>query len=199
MAYDKVVDSTKLDAGLKAIADSVRAKSGTSAQLNFPDGFTDAVKAIQTSKPEQTKAVKITQNGTTTVTPDSGNVLSSVVVNVNVPDSKDTEDALIERSLSVYENNRVKTVGAYTLYRSNLTSIHFDAATTIATSAFEYCTKLTIVSFPKVKTVLSSVFANCAALQAAEFHEVESFSSGVFAYDKALKKLVIRTASKVVL
>ena len=37
------------------------------------------------AKPEQSKTVNITSNGTQTVTPDSGKVLSSVVINTNVP------------------------------------------------------------------------------------------------------------------
>lgn len=37
------------------------------------------------AKPEQSKTVNITANGTQTVTPDSGKVLSSVVINTNVP------------------------------------------------------------------------------------------------------------------
>ena len=37
------------------------------------------------AKPEQSKTVNITANGTQTITPDSGKVLSSVVINTNVP------------------------------------------------------------------------------------------------------------------
>ena len=37
------------------------------------------------AKPEQSKTINITANGTQTVTPDSGKVLSSVVINTNVP------------------------------------------------------------------------------------------------------------------
>lgn len=37
------------------------------------------------AKPEQSKTVNVTENGTQTVTPDSGKVLSSVVINTNVP------------------------------------------------------------------------------------------------------------------
>lgn len=46
MAYDKVVDSAQLDADLTAVADAIRAKGGTDAQLAFPSGFVSAVQAI---------------------------------------------------------------------------------------------------------------------------------------------------------
>ena len=44
----KLVNATSLDAGLTSIADAIRDKGGTSADLAFPDGFVDAVDAIQT-------------------------------------------------------------------------------------------------------------------------------------------------------
>ncbi len=48
MAYDKVVDSSVLNAGLTKIADAIRAKGGTSGQLAFPDGMAAAIEAIET-------------------------------------------------------------------------------------------------------------------------------------------------------
>lgn len=47
MAYDKVVDSSVLDAGLLQIANAIREKGGTSAGLTFPGGMAAAVAAIE--------------------------------------------------------------------------------------------------------------------------------------------------------
>lgn len=47
MAYDKVVDSSVLDAGLKQIADAIREKGGTSDNLAFPAGMAEAIAAIE--------------------------------------------------------------------------------------------------------------------------------------------------------
>lgn len=47
MAIDKAVDSSQLNAGLKAVADAIREKGGTSGALMFPGGFADAIAAIQ--------------------------------------------------------------------------------------------------------------------------------------------------------
>ena len=47
MAYDKVVDSAVLDAGLKQIADAIREKGGTSDNLAFPTAMADAIVAIE--------------------------------------------------------------------------------------------------------------------------------------------------------
>lgn len=48
MAIDKAVDSQQLDAGLTSIADSIRAKGGTTDALTFPGGFAAAISAIAT-------------------------------------------------------------------------------------------------------------------------------------------------------
>ena len=48
MALDKLVDSTQLDAGLTSVADAIRTKGGTTAQMAFPAGFVSAVEAIGT-------------------------------------------------------------------------------------------------------------------------------------------------------
>ena len=47
MAYDKVIDSAKLDTDLTTVADAIRAKGGTTDPLSFPTGFADAISAIQ--------------------------------------------------------------------------------------------------------------------------------------------------------
>ena len=48
MALDKVVDSAVLDAGMKSVADAIRAKAGITDLLAWPDGFKAAVEGIQT-------------------------------------------------------------------------------------------------------------------------------------------------------
>lgn len=46
MALDKLVDSTQLDADLTSVANAIRTKGGTSAQLAFPAGFVQAIGSI---------------------------------------------------------------------------------------------------------------------------------------------------------
>ena len=47
MAMDKAVDSAQLNADLTTVADAIRTKGGTQAQLAFPAGFVSAVQAIE--------------------------------------------------------------------------------------------------------------------------------------------------------
>lgn len=46
MAVDKLVDSTQLDADLTSIANAIRTKGGTSAQMAFPAGFISSIQNI---------------------------------------------------------------------------------------------------------------------------------------------------------
>ena len=46
MAFDKVVDSAALDAGMTLVADAIRSKGGTNAPILFPSGFAAAINAL---------------------------------------------------------------------------------------------------------------------------------------------------------
>lgn len=50
MAYDKVIDSSVLDANLTSVANAIRSKGGTSASLAFPAGFINAISRMETGK-----------------------------------------------------------------------------------------------------------------------------------------------------
>lgn len=71
MALDKAVDSAQLNADLTAVADAIRTKGGTSAQLAFPDGFASAVQAIQTGTELQ---IIVTVKSGATVTATKGSL-----------------------------------------------------------------------------------------------------------------------------
>ena len=78
MALDKAVDSAQLNADLTAVADAIRTKGGTSAQLAFPDGFVSVVQAIQTG-PELQIIVTVTSGATVTATKGSLSVSGTSV------------------------------------------------------------------------------------------------------------------------
>ena len=82
MAVDKLVDSTQLNTDLTSVANAIRTKGGTSAQMAFPAGFVSAVQAIPTgTTPTGTKQISITANGT--VTEDVA-AYANAEINVNV-------------------------------------------------------------------------------------------------------------------
>lgn len=78
MAYDKVVDSASLDSKLTQVADAIRTKGNTSADLQFPSGFISAIQAIQTGT-ELKIVVSVTSGATVTATKGSLSVSGTAV------------------------------------------------------------------------------------------------------------------------
>lgn len=89
MAYDKVVDSASLDSKLTQVADAIRTKGNTSADLQFPSGFISAIQAIQTGT-ELKIVVSVTSGATVTATKGSLSVSGTSVdgtCTLNVPEA----------------------------------------------------------------------------------------------------------------
>ena len=63
MAVDKLVDSAQLNSDLTSVANAIRTKGGTSAQLAFPSGFVSAVQNIPTGGITPTGTKQISANG----------------------------------------------------------------------------------------------------------------------------------------
>ena len=110
------MENTNLEA-LNALIEKIRAGEGTAesnlealnmlcvlsggtgkAKSNL-EALNELLTVFEAAKPEQAKSVAITENGTTTVTPDDGHVLSSVNVDVNVPSKPEQT-----KSVSITEN-----------------------------------------------------------------------------------------------
>ena len=78
MAYDKVVDSASLDSKLTQVADAIRTKGNTGADLQFPSGFISAIQAIQTGT-ELKIVVSVTSGATVTATKGSLSVSGTAI------------------------------------------------------------------------------------------------------------------------
>ena len=90
---------------LTGVANAIRTKKGTTAKIN-PQNFETEIGSITGSKPEQEKPITITINGSQTVTPDEGKVLSKVTITTNVP-ATPTEEKTVELALA--NGNQVLT------------------------------------------------------------------------------------------
>ena len=77
MADYKVTDSE-----LTSVANAIRTKGGTQAQLEWPTGFSNAVAAIPSGSATLIEK-SITQNGTYNASSDNADGYSKVIVNVS--------------------------------------------------------------------------------------------------------------------
>lgn len=103
---------------LTDVADSIRSKTGKTALIPCAD-FDTEIESIQTGGSLQTKTVTVTQNGTTTILPDSGyDGLEEVDLTVNVSGGGDTPS-----SEYVVENVNFLDYDGKTLYSYTLSEI----------------------------------------------------------------------------
>ena len=165
MAIDKLVDSTQLDSDLTSVANAIRNKGGTSAQLAFPAEFVSAVEAIETG------GGGYSADGLATNTEPSGHVeLSNSVksigdyafynkplTTIHAPEvtaiaagafSYSGLTVLDDASFPKYTNNKTKCFN-----NSKLETIKNTKLTGIQVSAFESCKQLTTVCLPNVTTI----------------------------------------------
>lgn len=92
------------------------------------------------------------------------------------------EDGLVEKSLTSYTNNRVSTIGAHAMRGSDITSVEFAEATTIADYAFYSITTLTSAKVPKAATLGREAFRGCSSLAEIALPSVESIGVDCFRY-----------------
>jgi hypothetical protein len=139
MAYDKVVDSAALDAGLTSVADAIREKGGTSASLAFPQGFVDAIGNISVGGEDNLPTVI------------SGGTLGDYVDNTS---TKLRQWAFyFYKGITSFSSNSLERVdGACFRYCSNLESINLPNLTSAVVGGdnFANCSKLSGIVLPKI-------------------------------------------------
>lgn len=192
MAVDKLVDSTQLDADLTSVANAIRTKGGTSAQLAFPAGFVSAVHAIPTGGTATLISKSITENGTYNAAIDNADGYSSVTVNVQGSGGY-TNDDFADRTKPVGVVNVPADVREgsgegnlkwqYLLAgRAGITTVNFPYTTIVPTGFCLRCTSLTQINAPLVTTMFGNAFQLCSGLVYAVFPKLKSFQgSSAFA------------------
>lgn len=175
MAAYKVVDSEQLDSDLTAIADSIRAKSGTAESLNFPAGFKSAIDSLEVSSGEVGKPYidtsKITnfayfcayrrfENYSEALElMDTSNLTSSANM------FQQCGDLIVAPLINT---SKATTIGSMFYYCSKLKNIPFldISSCTNFSRAFAYCEALESVSFTTAKGDFSTdSFMRCFDLQ----------------------------------
>jgi hypothetical protein len=150
MAYDKVVDSSVLDAGLKQIADAIREKGGTSDNLAFPAAMAEAIAAIEAGGGNIAfgTVTAATTSAAITVTHDLGAIPTiGVFIRTDGGDLTSTsdmfalyQDANCTHRIYPYNSKLNATFGAAQTFTSTIQSYYFNKATTTTACTPKYLT-----------------------------------------------------------
>lgn len=171
---------------LTAVADAIRAKGGTDAQLTFPDGFVGAVQAIATGGGDLlaarvTNTLTTYSNATITSVNDCGFADCTALVSVDLP-----------------AVTHIKTQGFARC--KNLETINFPMLVSIGNNCFRNCAKLTefVTGSHFDSRIDSSTFEGCNSITKADFYHITTL--GFSGYSMAcanLTTLIIRNIDAV--
>ena len=105
-------------------------------------------------------------------------------------------DGLIERTLTVYSNDRIATIGTGTFRGyTNLTDVSFANVKIIRGTTFLGCTELKNVYFPALATIYGNDFNGCVELTTFVLPKIETIGNQAFNGCTNLNTIVIGSQS----
>lgn len=206
MAVDKLIDSTQLDADLTSVANAIRTKGGTSAQMAFPAGFVSAVNAIPTgdgfsiddflTKDGISGDITIGINHTPYVSLEGRTAITSVTILNNVVmgalfrNCTGLKSIVAENITSFYGNNAV-FYGC-----SALETVRLPKATHIGQYLFSNCVSLSVIALPAASIIYDGAFSGCTSLATVDLGiDANINRANVFLSCRSLKTLILRKAN----
>lgn len=175
MALDKAIDSAQLDENLTAVADAIRAKGATSGAMAFPDGFVEAVGAIQAGGSDPYEKLIEFLNGSITnldVTVSSVNSITSIKGN------------LILRGIEKLYSGKVDYLSAARVYFPDVTWCQYNV---LRFCSFEY------LRMPKVTEIGANSTMDNKKVKKVDMGALTGICSQFFYNCTSLETLIIRT------
>jgi len=209
MAVDKLVDSTQLNADLTSVANAIRAKGGTSAQMAFPNGFVSAVGAIPTGGGYTLNDFAESNFGTGKITFNGTHLKPFMFFKSEISEfESDTVTSLYDTNSEsnsgqgVFQNcTRITRLSMPNLDNSGSGGYQFAGCTSlidlhvpnasIGQHFVDGCTSLITFVNTKSTTTNNSDFANCTSLQSVDLHIIR-VRQNCFLRDTALTILILR-------
>lgn len=174
MAYDKAIDSAKLEQDLTAVADAIRASTGTEEPLEFPRGYVDGIGAISENSVASVINGEMAELVNTKITkdiPGSFQLGNANLRRVYLPNTKAIQTSAFERCSSLEEISLESVKTLYTKSFADCSKVEslylpaFSAFDSYAYGTFVRCTSLKRVYFPVLTGLKDRTFKDCTRLE----------------------------------
>lgn len=164
MVINKIVNATQLDDDLTDIADAIRAKSGGSAALAFPQGFVSEIGNI----------------------PSGGGGISAD----EIAETADNNHPSITGAVVL---TRAMTIRAYAFSGTRISSVSSDKAITLGNECFSSNPSLISVTLPNATNGMNrgNCFYNCSGLTSADLRSLDKAGTGMFRGCSSLPKMAL--------
>jgi hypothetical protein len=193
------------DTDLTAVANAIRTKGGTSAQLEFPAGFVDAIGDIQgdgytiddfLTQTGISGDITITIQGTPFTTLENRTeITSATIANDSAVGNMFRGCTKLE---SVVGENITRLYGKNSVFENctALETVRLPKATDIGQAVFKSCTSLAVIALPSVQIMYNDVFYGCSSLAAVDLGVNANINrTGIFYGCTSLAVLILRKAN----
>lgn len=197
------------DTDLTAVANAIRTKGGTSAQLAFPQGFVDAIAAIQTGGGEDhtVEDALLTRSFSGTyensrITSLGGNALRGIryLTSVSFPNVTTIGDYAMQYAYELVACSfpKATSIGSYGFSESKVVTVSLPLVTQIKGNAFTACKQTKTLCFPILTTATgSSQFNDMWLLEKADMGNLANIVSNAFYGARVIQALILRKSDAI--
>ena len=206
MAFDKVIDSTQLDAAMSYRADRIRAKTGGTDQMAWDStkGFGDAVDAITGGGADHSVEDAILtrsiagaySNDRITTVGVCAFLGCQALAAINLPNVTQIKRNAFESCIHLQTINlpKVTEFDRDVFVNSGIQQADFPLVTTIGNACFNMAKNLISANLPLVTALPADAFRN-SSIRTADFAAVTNINRTAFTDCTSLETLIIRTPS----
>lgn len=127
----------------------------------------------------------------------SGEV-ATAIAGIQTGGSDDIARALVDRSITEYRDDTIKSVGDSAFRRcGNLTNVQLPSAERIGNEAFAYCANIVSIDLPNATTAGAGAFTNCSSLVNLNLPKVSVIGGNCFDQCKELVRIVLPSLTTV--
>ena len=180
MAFDKVIDSEELDAGLTVVADTIRSRTGYTNGLKFPTDFANAIGTLVNAEDYLASVCN----------KEIAELVNHKMVNLPGGDFQNGNKKLVKVDLPLVTFVRAGTFNEC----GNLSIVNLPSVTKLDASCFESCQSLKKLYLPSLQTIegWGWTFNNCQYLERVYFPVITgTITSASFSGNVRLKTLIL--------